>query len=351
LRSSLSITAIEKGGIMKRFTYVFLLVAVATAFYGCSKPCAQSNPDKGIAAIVNNETITMDELSNAAKDRLARVDTEIYQVKKAVLDNMIEEKLIAAAAKKKAMGVEKYMLEEIDAKAVEPTEEEIKALFDASKGAITKPFDEVKGQIAEYLKQNRKAQAKAELLAKLKENTQVEIKLSPPRIDIDVGNAPAIGDKDAKVTLVEFSDYQCPFCKRARPTVWRITDEYKGKIRYVFLDFPLPFHRESKKAHEAAHCAGDQGTYFEYNRKLFDNQPQFKSEDLKKYAMQLNLNMNEFNKCLDTGKYAEDVEKTIEKGMKAGVSGTPAFFINGIMLTGAMPYESFKEIIDTELKR
>lgn len=317
----------------------------------CSNECPSSGSEGSVAAVVGGESITMDELNKAARDRLARIDTEIYRTKKKVLDTLVEERLIASAAKKKGMGVDEFMREEVDAKVPEPTEEEVKALYDARKGAIAKSYDEVRGQILDYLRQNRGAQARAELLARLREGTDVEIKLSPPRVEIDVGDVPAVGEKGAKVTVVEFSDYQCPFCKRVRPTVWRIIDEYKGDVRYVFMDFPLSFHRDAKKAHEAARCAGEQGKYYEYNRKVFENQQKIEVDDLRKYAKQLNLNMEKFNQCLDSDKYVGTVEKMIEKGTRAGVSGTPAFFINGIMLSGAMPYESFKEIIDMEMKR
>jgi protein-disulfide isomerase len=171
-------------------------------------------------------------------------------------------------------------------------------------------------------------------------------------VTMDVANVTsAMGDKDAKVTLVEFSDYQCPFCKRVRPTIWRLVDEYKGKLRYVFMDFPLSFHKDAKKAAEAARCAGDQGKYFEMNRKLFDNQDKIGIGNLKGYAKELGLDVKKFDKCLDDGAHTKDIEASIAKGSSVGVSGTPAYFINGIMISGAQPYESFKELIDSELKR
>ncbi|MFA4875478.1 MAG: thioredoxin domain-containing protein, partial [bacterium] len=258
---------------MKRFFAIVAAIVVTAALAGCNKPATTSatapGTDSGIAAVVNGTPITMKELDDASKSQLAKMDTEIYQIKKRALDSLVEDKLIEAAAKKKGVSKEKFLAEEIDSKVTQPTEEEIKALYDARKGAINKSFDEVKGQIAEYLKQNRKAQAKADLMAKLRQESTVEIRLNPPRVAIDIKGAPAMGDEGAKITLVEFSDYQCPFCKRVRPTVWRLLDEYKGKIRYVFMDFPLTFHRDAKKASEAARCAGDQGKYFEYNRKIF----------------------------------------------------------------------------------
>ncbi len=336
---------------MKGVLSALSILVWALALSGCSSSCPPCGGEGGLAAVVGGEGITIEELDGAARDRLARIDTEIYQAKRQVLDALIEEKLIASAAKKKGMGVDEYMTQEIDSAVPVPTEDEARALYDARKGATTQSYEEVRDDLLDYLSQNRKAQARAELLAKLREGAVIEIKLSPPRMDIDIGDVPTVGDDGAKVTVVEFSDYQCPFCKRVRPTVWRIVDEYKDDLRYAFMDFPLSFHRDAKKAHEAARCAGEQGKYYEYNRKVFENQVRMKVDDLRKYAKQLNLDMERFNQCLDSGKHAATVEKMIEKGTKAGVAGTPAFFINGIMLSGARPYESFKEIIDTEIKR
>lgn len=340
---------------MKKVLWMFVAVLAVACFAGCgeavkSSSTVSSSPGQA-AAVVNGETITIADLDLSAKKQLQRVDTEIYQIKKRVLDDLVEQKLIEAASKKKGLSTEKFLAEEIDSKVTAPTEDEVKAIYESSKDKSGKSFDEVKNQITDYLKQNKKARAKAELIAQLKKEANIKMSLEPPRVEIDIKNLPSIGDKDAKVTLVEFSDYQCPFCKRVRPTIWRLLDEYKGKVRYAFGDFPLSFHKDAKKASEAARCAGDQGKYFEFNRKIFDNQSAIGIDDLKKYAKELQLNTKDFDKCLDSGKTAKVVEESVQLGSSVGVSGTPAYFINGIMLSGALPYESFKEIIDTELSR
>ncbi|MFH0799818.1 MAG: thioredoxin domain-containing protein [Pseudomonadota bacterium] len=343
---------------MKRFSIAVMAAAAFFALWGCSKgaklsvsaPASAAQPGD-VAAAVGGETITMGELNDAAKSQLQRVDTEVYQIKKRVLDDLVEAKLIEEAAKKKGMSADKFLTEEIDAKVTAPADSDIQAVYDSSKERLGKPLEEVKGQITEYLKQSRKAQARGNLIAELKKVADVKINIEPPRVTIDTKGAPSVGDKDAKITFVEFSDYQCPFCKRVRPTIWRLTDEYKGKVRYVFMDFPLSFHKDSKKAHEAAHCAGDQGKYFEYNKAIFDNQTNIGVEDLKKYAKELKLNTKDFDKCLTGGKHARTVEDSVAAASKIGVTGTPAYFINGIMLSGAMPYESFKDVIESELKK
>jgi len=344
---------------MKKLGIFVVLVASIALLAACSKgskaaPAATPTPmqSKGdVAATVNGTPITIEELDATLKNQLARVQTQIYQIRKQGLDSMIEDKLIAEAAKKKGKSVEEFTKEEIDAKVQEPTEQEVRSLYDARKGQETLPFEKVKDQLITFLKQSRKNQAKQNLVASLKKDADIKVALEVPRVKIDVGDAPAMGPKDAKVTLVEFSDYQCPFCKRVRPTIWQLVDQYKDKMRYVFLDFPLSFHQFSRKAHEGSRCAGDQGKYFEYNRKIFDNQTNLSVDDLKKYAKDLMLNTTRFNKCLDSGAHAKDVDKSIALGSSVGVTGTPSFFINGIQLSGAQPVGAFKDIIDGELNK
>ena len=131
------------------------------------------------------------------------------------------------------------------------------------------------------------------------------------------------------MTIVEFADFQCPFCKQAAATLNHILDKYPKKVRLVFRNFPLPSHLEAQKAHEAAACAHDQGKFWEYHDILFANQNSLGVKDLKRYAAQLGLEITHFNQCLDTGKYKDYVKNDVDQGKKWDVRGTPSFFING----------------------
>ncbi len=334
---------------------IFSILASWLLIWGCSKGNTMSGFENTsgsqVVATIDGNPILASELEGTVKNQMQRIETQIYQIKKQGLEELINDKLIENAAKKKGQSVEEYLKEEVDSKVIEPSEDEVKSLYEARKGKDTLPFEKVKDQVIDFLKQSKKNRARQELLAKLKNETDIKILLEPPRISVNIDNAPSIGPKDAKITLVEFSDYQCPFCKRARATIWQLVDDYKDKIRYVFQDFPLSFHQYAKKAHEAARCAGEQNKYFDYNKKLFDNQNNLTIDDLKKYARELKLDAEKFNKCLDSGKYAKTVEESMSAGLNAGVTGTPAFFINGIMISGAQPISAFKEIIEDELKK
>jgi len=173
-------------------------------------------------------------------------------------------------------------------------------------------------------------------------------------VDVSVDDDAVKGDLDAPVTIIEFSDYECPFCGRHyRDTLPQIISEYvdTGKVKLIFRDFPLGFHSKAQKAGEAAECAGEQGKYWEMHDKLFDNQDALSVDDLKAYAKELKLNTAKFDACLDNGDMEDEVKQDLADGQAAGVSGTPASFINGRFVSGAQPFSAFKKIIDEELAK
>jgi protein-disulfide isomerase len=168
--------------------------------------------------------------------------------------------------------------------------------------------------------------------------------------DIKLGDAPVKGPSGAKVTMVAFSDFQCPFCSRAVPVMKQIEDQYQGKIRIAFKQMPLPFHDKAHLAAEAALAANEQGKFWQYHDKLFANQQALERASLEKYAEELGLNMSKFKAALDSGKFKDKVDSDAKEGAAVGATGTPTFFINGTKVVGAQPFDAFKTVIDTELK-
>ena len=181
------------------------------------------------------------------------------------------------------------------------------------------------------------------------------------KVNVSADDDPFLGNKNAKVTIIEFSDFQCPFCRTFwRDTLSQLKKEYidTDKIKFVYRDYPLGFHQGAKPAAEGAECARDQGKFWELHDKIFQEQDkqgqgtiQFSKSDVIKWAGQIRLDMTKFNQCLDSGKYKAEVEKDFADGTAAGVSGTPTTFVNGRSLVGAQPYSSFKAIIEEELKK
>lgn len=311
--------------------------------------CGGSN----VAATINGKPITVEELDQSFGGRIAQ---QIYEMRKDALDNIVEQKLIEQAAKEKKLTVEEYFKQEVESKISEPAEEEIKTIYEANADRYGPNFAQVKDSIAGALKRNRVNMQRGNLLAQLREKSKIETKLKKPpvpRVAITADDDPCLGPEKAKVTVIEFSDFQCPFCGRARAAVNQMIETYKSDLRYCFRDFPLSFHPDAFLASVAAQCAFDQGNekFWDYNKKLFNAQKDLKANSLKQYAKELGLDANAFNQCLDSQKFGAEVQKDLEQGSQAGVSGTPAFFVNGILVSGAQPFANFKEIIDEELKK
>jgi protein-disulfide isomerase len=182
----------------------------------------------------------------------------------------------------------------------------------------------------------------------------VEKKIEPT-INLKIGNDPVKGDKNAPITIIEFSDFECPFCSRFNlQTLPQIEKEYisTGKVKLIFRNFPLTMmHPNAQIAAEAAECAHEQGKFWEFHDKIFNNQQLLSLENLKRWAGEVGLNTNKFNQCLDSGKMAKEVQKDLSEGLEYGVTGTPAFFINGKLISGALPFATFKQMLEAELAK
>jgi protein-disulfide isomerase len=175
--------------------------------------------------------------------------------------------------------------------------------------------------------------------------------LRAPKIEVTSDGKPSLGTDDAPVTIVEFSDFQCPFCRQMQPTLKRLMAEYEGKVKLVFHDFPLRnIHPQAQKAAEAAQCAAEQKKFWPYHDKLFAA-ASLQIDDLKKYAQELELHVEQFTACLDSNKYAGGIDADMQAGQNAGVNATPTFFVNGYPLSGAVAYEHFKELVDAALEQ
>ncbi len=321
-----------------------------------SAPAAQTatapaaSGGSAVIARLNGEAITDEDVKKVAGTKLAQAEMELYEARKGGLGEIIEGRLLDEEAKKRGTTKADLLKKEVYDK-VKVEDKEIQKFFDDKKDQMQgKKLEDVKDNIRGFITRDKQSKLHDALIADLKKKNKVEILIKAPKVEVEEGDSPALGPKDAPVKIVEWTDYQCPFCGRARAAVNQIMDTYKGKVRYAIRDFPLSFHKDAPKAHEAAHCAGDQNKYWDYNKKLFGSQKDIKLDDLKKYAGELKLNMDKFNQCVDSGKYTQKVQQDQAAGEKAGVSGTPAFFVNGRMISGARPFEAFKEIIDDELE-
>ncbi len=312
---------------------------------------------KAPVARIGGEVITAGELEDLMKKDLRRLESEYqeraYEMKKGALEQTIVRRLVEAKAKEAGVPPEELVKREVMDKIPEPPDAEVKAMYERAKasGQQLPPIAQIHDQISNYVRRQKAQDALRAYYDKLKAEAKVENLLPPyrpARVEV-AATGPAKGPERAPVTIVEFTDFQCPFCSRAESTVSQVMVEYKDKVRVVFRDFPLPFHAQAQKASEAAHCASDQGKFWEMHGKLFANQSSLEVPALKGYAHDLGLDQGKFDKCLDSGEKAKLVEANRKAGEEAGVSGTPAFFVNGVLISGAQPFESFKSLIDGEL--
>lgn len=315
---------------------------------------AQSPPVHPLAE-VNGEVITSQEVEKALGEQLAKLEEQIYNLKHQKMEALIGERLLAHEAAKRGLSVQALLDAEVTAKAEPVTPQEIENFYQGNKAQLTGEEAAVRQQIRDYLRNQKMAARRETFLQSLRSQAKVLMHLEAPpvfRAEISVEGAPSRGPDAAPVTVVEFEDFQCPFCKKAQATLSEILSRYPDKVKLVHFDFPLDsLHPGSRKAHEAARCAREQGKFWDYQGKLYANPPNASLEELKAYAQQVGLNPEAFDRCVTSGKYRGAVQKDVDEGMRLGVNGTPAFFINGRMLWGAQPLENFIRVIDEELAR
>jgi protein-disulfide isomerase len=326
-------------------------LAVAALVASLSIVPASRGADTGKVATVGDHTITRPQLEDHVRAKLIELENQRYETLREGLDEMVADELFKQEAKARGTSVEELKKQEILAKVTDPTDAEIQKVYDDNKAQLgSQTLEQVKPRIVEYLKQQRVEQRQSAFVDELKKKHKTTVALRPPVIDVATAGRPERGGgMKAPVTIIEFSDYQCPYCGRAEGTVDQVMKAYGDKVRLVYRDYPLPFHPQARPASEAANCASAQGKFWEYHAKLFANQTALGEDKLKEYATAVGLDGTKFDQCLKDKPFKTAIDKDISDGEKVGVNGTPAFFINGRMLSGAQPFEKFKEVIDEEL--
>lgn len=311
---------------------------------------AEMAPSDPVAQ-VGGEKITYADLEKAAAPQLKQLEAQRQKIMEAILSNLVEQKLIDIEAKKRDMTSDDLMNAEVKDKVGEVTDQDVDSWYEENKERVRQPKEQVAEQIKAFLQQQRSGQARTEFLASLKKKYDVKILLEPPREKVEVADAPTRGPANAPVTIVEFSDFECPFCGRITPTLKQVEDTYGSKVRVAFRQFPLSIHPHAQKAAEASLCAKEQGKFWEMHDAMFGDQRNLGVDALKEKAGKIGLDADKFAKCLDSGEVADMVAADMQAGQEAGVTGTPALFINGRLVSGAVPYDQIAQVIDDELSR
>ena len=342
---------------MRKLTLAVLL-GVLTACSQTSAQQARRQLPTETVATVGGASISLAEVDDKALEQpasafgSAKLSQALYEARRAALDEIVANKLMDAAAS--AQGIDRAALieKEITAKIPPVSETDVTSWFQANQGRLQgAPLEQVKQPIRAFLVEERMRGIRSQYVDALKAKTSVTIALEPPRQKVSSAGSPSKGPKSAPIELIEFSDFQCPFCLRADPTVQQVLSTYGDKIRFVYRHYPLPNHPSARPAAEAAACAAEQDKFWPYHDLLFANPSKLSDADLKQHASTLGLNTGQFNTCVDTHKPKGLIDADLKAGEEAGVNGTPAFYINGRMISGAQPFDVFKTIIDEELSR
>ncbi|HEV3333866.1 MAG TPA: thioredoxin domain-containing protein [Bryobacteraceae bacterium] len=313
---------------------------------------ANSSPapaNDSVVVVIDGAKLTQADLELKHSANLFQARNSFYDAERKVLDQYIEEYLLDRAAKKEGVTVEELIKRHTDGAAgADPSDDALRVYYE---GLDTQEsFDTAKDKIREYIKQRRVAKAKAAYLQSLKTTAKIEVELAAPRTQASMKGVPVRGAKDAPVTLIEFADFECPYCQQMEPKLAKLQQEFQGKLAFAYKDFPLPMHSHAEKAAEAAHCAMDQGKFWEYHDLLYSTSKLDVSQ-LKESARTLNLDGAAFDKCLDSGATAAAVSANLEEAKTLAISGTPGFFVNGRYLEGNVPYENLRSIVMEELGR
>jgi len=339
---------------------VLAALAALTLACACSKQASTASrasgsgiaPDRVVATYEGGK-ITAGELEKEARPQLQDLENKMYQARRQALEQMAMERIVKAEAAKQKLTEQEYIKKRVEEAPVQqPTEDQERQFFERLKSAGRIPpeatFDSLKEQLGQALIAQQRQTQMQRVVQDLQKQANLKIDLPQPRVEV-AAEGPSRGPKDAPVTIVEFSDFECPYCGAAHDTVEQVMSSYAGKVRLVYRQFPLNFHPHAEKAAEASLCAADQNKFWEYHDVLFKNQKRLDPTDLKAHAGEVGLDAQKFGQCLDSGQMKARVDADQQAGLQAGVGGTPAFFINGVFLNGAQPIDEFKRVIDGEL--
>jgi protein-disulfide isomerase len=321
-----------------------------------AKPTAPpaSEADRArVLAVVNNKNITMGDIENSLRPLIFNVQEQVYSLRKQDLELKINDTLLTQEAQNKGVTTRALLETEVTAKVPRVTEAEAQTFFDQNKDRISGDFAQTKAQIIQYLQERKENEATGAYAAQLRRAAKVETNLvapESPSFEIATDDQPVKGTANASVTIVAFTDFECPSCARQHPVLERIVNEFGDRVRLVVRDFPLTQHANARKAAEAAEAAREQGKYWEYAGVLFRNQSALGIDKLRQYATELGLDRKRFDASLDSGKFAEQVQRDVIDGHKLGVNGTPTLYINGKRVSDHS-YDNVKTVIETALKQ
>ena len=310
--------------------------------------------DNRAAAIIGEQIITYQQIEDPIASDIYDAELKLYQLKLNQLRNQILMRLIEKSPLSKGLSsdafVQKYVTRSKPISDIEVDQFILEKRIPAEKVNL-----ELRANAKQYMAQQRATAAMKQWIQDEGKKHGLKINLTAPkkpRYEIAINGAPIQGPDDAPITIVEYSDFQCPYCARAEKTIKEIQKNYQGKVKVVYKQFPLDFHKDAFRASEASLCANEQSTelFWKLHDYMLVNPRELSEENLITQAVKIGAKEKRFSQCLKSGKYVNKVQQEMEEGRQVGVQSTPMFFVNGIIVKGAQPYSVFKELIDEELQ-
>lgn len=320
---------------------------------------AYADDPAAVAAYWEGGSLTYAEVTSPMKSQLDQMLAEYlmgrYDAEYQAAQQAMDEKLLEAESKKRGLGaIEDLLKVEINDKVGKPTDAEVAEAYEALKRKLRgQTMEEARSVLESAVTQKKQGERYAVYIEELRKTYKASVQLQfpdVPRIDVSADDDPFVGPAEAPITIIQFAEFQCPYCGKARESVDKVMATYEGKVKFVFRDFPLDFHQNAIPAAVAANCAGQQDKYWPVHDAFMKNQSALAEGDLLRVARAAGLDMEKWETCRKDPTIEAEIRADAEAGAKAGVTGTPAFFINGVFLNGAQPYEKFQAIVDAELR-
>ncbi len=322
-----------------------IALGLGIALGAFSIPAVGQN-DSSVVAEIAGRKVTADELEQKQAGKLLQAKYKYYLAEQDALEQFIDNELLEMQAKKEGVTLDELLKRHVAVNVPEPTEDQLRFYYEGVQ--TDESYESARSHIIDTVHQIRTKKAQDAYIAELRAQYGVVIELNQPSAHVEVANAPRLGPENAPVQIVEFADYECPYCQKVNEDLARIRQQFPNQISLVYKDFPLPMHPLAVKAAEAARCAGAQGKFWEFHDSLFETK-KLQVTHLKEEARTLKLDTARFDQCLESGEQNAPVKKDSQEGLRLGLQGTPSFFINGHFLSGAIGFMKLRETVMQEL--
>ena len=333
---------------MNRYALIITVSLAAMAGLSQAGDGAGAPAQNTVAVEINGTKVTLAQFEHERPSALFQAQNTYYEAEKKAIDDYVGQYLLEQQAQKENVSVTELLDRHVN-KTVgpDPDDSALRIYYEGLETA--EPFESARPKILDHIREKRIDRAKKAYMQSLRDQAKVAFVLQPPRAPISLENTPVRGAAGARVTLVEYADYECPYCQQAQPELDQLEAEFKGRLAFAYKDLPLPMHTHAEKAAEAAQCAGLQGKYWEFHDELLKTK-ELEVPQLKTSAQHLGLDVKAFDTCLDSGQQAKQIQSTLAEAEKLGLSGTPSFFLNGRYFSGAMKYDQLRQMVEDELK-